>query len=132
MEIKKLMNIEIFSEIDQIILHLSRDNNIKKFIFKISGTDSYLVPSSFFSLQGLEHLELSYCTFELPIMNRLRNLLGPWPHKLPISLPHLRILVLGVCFDDLSTVLCVICSCPNLEKIKAEMCWEAVLSKNFQ
>ncbi|KAL7606992.1 hypothetical protein Lser_V15G15199 [Lactuca serriola] len=44
------------------------------------------------------------------------------PHKLPISLPHLRILVLGVCFVDLSTVLCVISSSPNLEKIKVEMC----------
>ncbi|XP_023748202.1 F-box/FBD/LRR-repeat protein At1g13570 isoform X2 [Lactuca sativa] len=46
------------------------------------------------------------------------------PHKLPISLPHLRILILNVCFLDLSTVLCVISSSPNLEKIKVEMCWD--------
>ncbi|CAH1416833.1 unnamed protein product [Lactuca virosa] len=185
----------IFSEIDQMILHFSRSNNIKKFTFLICGA-FYLLPCSFFSLQGLEHLDLTHCEFELPLMNkgfsRLKSLrlfevnitnkmlfqfltncplleeftwargyytntklsecefvelfkclplvqvlkisqlyiehLGAgsnsMPHKLPISLPHLRILVLNVCFLDLSTVLCVISSSPNLEKIKVEMCWD--------
>ncbi|XP_023748227.1 F-box/FBD/LRR-repeat protein At1g13570-like [Lactuca sativa] len=194
LEFSLFVNSEIFSEIDQIILHLSRGNNLKKFIFEILGTDTYLLPRSFFSLQGLEYLDLSYCTFELPLMyngfSRLKTLrfcdvsitidmlfqflincpiveefawlrdywidmeiteyefvelfkclpsiqvlefsrlyIKPlaacgMPHKLPISLPHLRILVLGVCFVDLSTVLCVINSCPNLEKIKMEMYWD--------
>lgn len=185
----------IFSEIDQMILHFSRSNNIKKFTFLICG-EFYLLPCSFFSLQGLEHLDLTHCEFDLPLMNkgfnRLKNLrlfevditnkmlrgfltncplleeftwargyytntklsecefvelfkclpsiqvlrisqlyiehLGAgsnsMPHKLPISLPHLRILILNVCFLDLSTVLCVISSSPNLEKIKVEMCWD--------
>ncbi|KAL4586524.1 hypothetical protein LXL04_011160 [Taraxacum kok-saghyz] len=49
---------------------------------------------------------------------------GGMPHKLPISLPHLRILVLDVCCLELSYALSVINSSPNLEKIKIEMCWE--------
>ncbi|CAH1416819.1 unnamed protein product [Lactuca virosa] len=190
-----IIETEIYSEIDQIILHLSRDNNINKFIFKILGIDSYLLPRSFFSLQGLEHLDLSYCIFEFPLMNkgfsRLKCLrfcevdithkmlfrfltncplleeftwardyrnteltecdlvklfkclplvqvlkihklyikdLGAgsysMPHTLPISLPHLKVLVLGVCFLELSTVLCVINSSPNVEKVKVEICWD--------
>ncbi|KAL7606989.1 hypothetical protein Lser_V15G15196 [Lactuca serriola] len=190
-----IIETEIYSEIDQIILHLSKDNNIKKFVLKILGINSYLLPRSFFSLQGLEHLDLSYCIFEFPLMNkgfsRLKNLrfcevdithkmlfrfltncplleeftwardyrntvltecdlvklfkclplvqvlkihklyikdLGAgsssMPHKLPISLPHLKVLVLGVCFLELSTVLCVINSSPNMEKIKVEICWD--------
>ncbi|KAL4576597.1 hypothetical protein LXL04_012693 [Taraxacum kok-saghyz] len=49
---------------------------------------------------------------------------GDIPHKLPVSLPHLRILVLEVCFLELSSVLCVINSSPNLEKIKIKMYWD--------
>nr|KAJ0210367.1 hypothetical protein LSAT_V11C400165070 [Lactuca sativa] len=155
-------------QIDQIILHLSKDNNIKKFIFKIFGTDNYLryplplMNKGFSRLKSLCFSEVDIttrCFFNsLPIAPSLRNLLGleniqiqslpsviwlsfisvlkvsklyikdlgvgsnSMPHKLPISLPHLRILVLGVCFVDLSTVLCVISSSPNLEKIKVEMC----------
>ncbi|XP_052626778.1 F-box/FBD/LRR-repeat protein At1g13570 [Lactuca sativa] len=58
---------EIFNEIDQIILHLSWSKNIKKFIFEVYQFDEYYkLPSSFFSLQGLEHLFLKYCIIELP------------------------------------------------------------------
>ncbi|KAL4586530.1 hypothetical protein LXL04_011166 [Taraxacum kok-saghyz] len=42
---------------------------------------------------------------------------GSMPRKLPVTLPHLRTLVLKVCFYELSTVLCMISSFPNLEKI---------------
>ncbi|KAL4586532.1 hypothetical protein LXL04_011168 [Taraxacum kok-saghyz] len=183
---------EISSEIDQMILHLSRsNNNIKKFIYKSHPSIPYYnPPCSFFSLKGLEHIDLSYFTclhpsrikgfsmlkslrfyngyftnnmvlyflsnsplleefiwikegllylsecelFELfkyvPSVQKMeisqlciRHLdAGGMPHKLPISLPHLRILVLQVCFLELLTVLCVISSSPNLEKIKIEMC----------
>ncbi|XP_042757508.1 FBD-associated F-box protein At5g56370 [Lactuca sativa] len=177
---------EIVNEIDQIILHLSRSKNIKRFTFEISSIDEYYkLPFSFFSLQGLEHLSLKYCKIEVPSMfngfsmlkslifedgiitaNMLQQLLtscplleeftlvrsilllmkklfqlipsykgsgnhaivyhgsNSMPHMLPISLVHLRILDLGVCFLELSFVLCVISSSPNLEKIKVEICWD--------
>ncbi|KAL4586525.1 hypothetical protein LXL04_011161 [Taraxacum kok-saghyz] len=46
------------------------------------------------------------------------------PHKLPVTLPHLRVLVLDVCCFELSSVLCVVNSSSNLEKIKIEICWD--------
>ncbi|KAL4586531.1 hypothetical protein LXL04_011167 [Taraxacum kok-saghyz] len=75
------------SEIDQIILHLSRRNkNIKKFkfVFRTLGTSNCLLPRSIFSLQGLEHLHLSYCKFEPPLLNtgfrmlKSLHLCKPW------------------------------------------------------
>ncbi|CAH1416829.1 unnamed protein product [Lactuca virosa] len=57
-------------------------------------------------------------------IKRLASGSNSMPHKLPISLPRLRILDLCVCFLELSTVLRVICSSPNLEKIKVKMCWD--------
>ncbi|KAL4579004.1 hypothetical protein LXL04_015139 [Taraxacum kok-saghyz] len=183
----------ICSEIDQIILHLSSSNNVKKIVLKIWVTDGYQLPGSFYSLQGLEHIDLTYCTFEPPLMNtgfsmlkrlhfwrcpvtsktllgfltksplleqftwtghsgtyielteselvemfkclpsvqvfeismlHIKHLVaGSMPHKLPISLPHLKILDLGVCYLELFSLLCVISSSPNLEKLKLEMCW---------
>ncbi|KAL7606549.1 hypothetical protein Lser_V15G15206 [Lactuca serriola] len=60
---------EIVNEIDQIILHLSRSKNIKKFIFEVYRYDGYYkLPCSFFSLHGLEHLSLKYCVIEIPSM----------------------------------------------------------------
>ncbi|CAH1416828.1 unnamed protein product [Lactuca virosa] len=175
---------EIVNEIDQIILHLSRSKNIKKFTFEISSIDEYYkLLCSFFSLQGLEHLSLKYCKIEVPsvfngfsmlkslifedgiitanmlqqlltscplfeeftlvrsillLMKKLFQLipsykgsgnhavvyLGSIPHKLSISLVHLRILDLSVCFLEISFVLCVISSSPNFEKITVEICWD--------
>ncbi|CAH1416820.1 unnamed protein product [Lactuca virosa] len=189
---------ETVNELDQIILHLSRSNNSKKFNFKLCLAERfeiYKIPSSFFSLQGLEHLDLTYCAFELPSIFhgfiflkslRFRNVeiaakmlqklltrcpllekfilienqegfttggdtctfielfeclpsiqvlkisetyikhfaAGGMPQTLPTPLIHLRILVFNVCFlekDELSSVLCVISSSPNLEKIRMEM-----------
>ncbi|KAL7606988.1 hypothetical protein Lser_V15G15195 [Lactuca serriola] len=57
---------EIVNEIDMIILHLSWNKNIKKFIFEC--VIGYKLPCSFFSLQELEHLDLRCCKFELPHM----------------------------------------------------------------
>ncbi|CAH1416812.1 unnamed protein product [Lactuca virosa] len=151
LEFSLFVNTEIFSEIDQIILHLLRDNNIKKFIFNISGTDSYLVPSSFFSLQGLEHLELSYCTFELPIMNRgfsrlktlrfcpvciANEMLFQFLTNCPIveeftwlindwidvEITEYELVELFRCLPSIQIL--EISRSPNLEKIKVEMCWE--------
>ncbi|KAI3763939.1 hypothetical protein L2E82_13937 [Cichorium intybus] len=186
---------EIVNELDQIMLHLSWRKNIKKFIFQISlFRGDYKLPCSFFSWQGLEYLNLTYCAFEPPLMfngfsmlkclvfyevritiNILQRFLincpvleeftlnghfeeefigdkctivelfkclpsvqvveitGYYmkplaacgiPQKLPTSLVHLRILVLAMCFqsqDGLSSILCVINSSPNLEKIKMTM-----------
>ncbi|KAL4586527.1 hypothetical protein LXL04_011163 [Taraxacum kok-saghyz] len=152
------------SEIDQIILHLSRsNNNIKKFAFENWGTISCVLPRPIFSLEGLEHLHLTYCDFEPPLLNKgFRYLMqksynpdielneSEWvellkclpsvqvlelsqliikhldaddmPQKQAISLPNLRILVLDICFIELSFVLYMISGSPNLEKIKLKMC----------
>ncbi|CAI9278694.1 unnamed protein product [Lactuca saligna] len=61
-----ISNAEIADEIDQIILHLSWSKNIKNFIFR--SFKFYKLPCSFFSLQGLECLELLYCKIEIPLM----------------------------------------------------------------
>ncbi|CAH1416824.1 unnamed protein product [Lactuca virosa] len=66
---------EIYDEIDQIILHLSKSKKIKKFIFKSWSNDNielfffkrHKLPSVFFSLQGLEHIHLTHCVIELPL-----------------------------------------------------------------
>ncbi|XP_023748226.1 F-box/FBD/LRR-repeat protein At1g13570 [Lactuca sativa] len=189
-----ISNAEIANEIDQIILHLSWSKNIKKFYFGIYK--SYKLPFSFFSLQGLECLELLFCKIEIPLMfngfsmlkylrfydvkitaKMLQQFLTACPllegitftgnhrtdftggdkftfvelfkclpliqgvkfsrvyikhftaggmsQKLPTSLVYLRILFLDqVCFhkhDELSSILCVINSSPNLENIKLKM-----------
>ncbi|XP_023748224.1 F-box/FBD/LRR-repeat protein At1g13570 [Lactuca sativa] len=185
-----IANVGIDNEIDKIIVHLSWSKNIKKFILEITSIGEYYkLPCSFFSFQGWEHLDLSFCKIELPLMfngfNMLKSLVfnevkmtakvlikfltncplleeftstphaqtcftettfvelfkclpsiqvleisrlcikhlaGSIPRKLPISLPHLRIVVLSVCLLGLSAVLCVISSSPNLEKIELEIC----------
>ncbi|CAH1416826.1 unnamed protein product [Lactuca virosa] len=66
---------KIVDEIDQIIFHLSKSKNIKKFIFKfwskydfrLQYVKRYKLPSVFFSLQGLEQLHLAHCVIELPL-----------------------------------------------------------------
>ncbi|KAL4586529.1 hypothetical protein LXL04_011165 [Taraxacum kok-saghyz] len=71
LEFSLIVTAEDFSsEIDQILLHLSRRNNIKKFVFETSGNPSLWLPPSIFSLQGLEHLHLSYCGFEPLLLNK--------------------------------------------------------------
>ncbi|KAL4579003.1 hypothetical protein LXL04_015138 [Taraxacum kok-saghyz] len=153
---------EICSEIDHIMLHLSRSNDIKKFIFKnfMWETPIYALPCSFFSLQGLEHLDLSYCRFESSSMykgfSKLKSLrfsyvfitnqmvLGflancpllvefTWNNvdieltegvlvELFMCLPSVQVLEISNLHIKHSSVLCVISSSPNLEKIKLEMC----------
>lgn len=66
---------KVVDAIDQIILHLSRHSNIKKFIFKIWSNDifkgffskRYELHSLVFSLHGLEHLDLTCCVIKLPL-----------------------------------------------------------------
>nr|XP_043625798.1 F-box/FBD/LRR-repeat protein At1g13570-like [Erigeron canadensis] len=46
------------------------------------------------------------------------------PNKLPVSLVHLKILFMGVCFmdhDEVSSALCLIKSSPNLEKLMLKL-----------
>ncbi|XP_023748197.1 F-box/FBD/LRR-repeat protein At1g13570 [Lactuca sativa] len=61
-----IVDAEIVNEIDMIILHLSWNKNIKKFIFEC--VEGYKLPCSFFSFQELEHLDLRCCKIELPHM----------------------------------------------------------------
>ncbi|KAI3763945.1 hypothetical protein L2E82_13943 [Cichorium intybus] len=63
----KIFDTKIDNEIDQIILHLSLSKNIKKFLFDCA-TYGYKLPLSFFSMQGLECIDLMYCKLELPLM----------------------------------------------------------------
>lgn len=56
--------LEMYSELDQIIYHLSKSNSVKKLL--ISNNYCYKLPSLFFSLQGLKVLELVNCEFEPP------------------------------------------------------------------
>ncbi|KAI3763940.1 hypothetical protein L2E82_13938 [Cichorium intybus] len=74
-------------------------------------------------------LELFKCLPTIQVVNisriyTKRFAAGGMSQKLPNSLVHLKILILAVCFqkqDELSSVLCVISSSPNLEKIELEV-----------
>nr|GEU91150.1 retrotransposon protein, putative, Ty3-gypsy subclass [Tanacetum cinerariifolium] len=59
--------LEMYSELDQIIYYLSKSNSVKKLSFEISNNYRYKLPSLFFSLQGLKSLELLNCGFEPPL-----------------------------------------------------------------
>ncbi|CAI9278677.1 unnamed protein product [Lactuca saligna] len=57
---------EIVNEIDQIILHLSRSKNIKKFTFEISSIDEYYkLPFSFTYLSNTVKLRFHQCLMDL-------------------------------------------------------------------
>ncbi|KAI3497936.1 hypothetical protein L1887_33569 [Cichorium endivia] len=66
---------KVVDAIDQIMLHLSRRVNIKKLIFKIQSKNGYenlfskryKLPSLFFSLRGLDHVDLTCCEIKLPL-----------------------------------------------------------------
>nr|GEX25027.1 protein TORNADO 1 [Tanacetum cinerariifolium] len=77
--------LDMASEFDQIILHLSRSNHVKKLAFEILTNHYWKLPSLFFTLQGLEYLEITNCGM---------------PQKLPISLVRHKSLYLDVCFME--------------------------------
>ncbi|KAM0058866.1 putative FBD domain, leucine-rich repeat domain superfamily, F-box-like domain superfamily [Helianthus debilis subsp. tardiflorus] len=52
---------DTYFEIDQIILHLSRNHTIMKLRLDFLGLSSYRLPLSFFSLRHLTDLYLEYC-----------------------------------------------------------------------
>ncbi|GJR30066.1 F-box/FBD/LRR-repeat protein-like protein [Tanacetum coccineum] len=53
-------------EIDQIILHLSRNATVEKFTLSIGVGDGHKLLPSFFTLQQLVRLELRNCAFQPP------------------------------------------------------------------
>ncbi|GKC57655.1 F-box/FBD/LRR-repeat protein-like protein, partial [Tanacetum coccineum] len=59
--------LEMYSELDQIIYYLSKSNNMKKLSFDISDNYRYKLPSLFFSLQRSKVLKLVNCGFEPPL-----------------------------------------------------------------
>ncbi|XP_071739429.1 uncharacterized protein [Rutidosis leptorrhynchoides] len=127
------LDLNLETEFDQIILYLSRKINVKDLIINTWHT-FYKQPSSFFSLQGLESLELINSSFEPPIdydevsveemsFNFVKLFQCGMPHKLPTSL-HLKYVQLDVCLreqDVISSVLCIIRSSPNLEQLSFAM-----------
>ncbi|GJU32381.1 F-box/FBD/LRR-repeat protein-like protein, partial [Tanacetum coccineum] len=68
--------LNMVSEFDQIILHLSRSNHVKKLVFEIL-TNHWKLPSLFFTLKGLEYLDITNCVFKPPLtfkgFNRLSS-----------------------------------------------------------
>ncbi|GJX82362.1 F-box/FBD/LRR-repeat protein-like protein [Tanacetum coccineum] len=70
--------LEMVSEIDRAILYLSRSNTLKYYNLENCSPKSYKFPSSFFSLQQIEHIDVSYCDFEPPLtfsgFSKLRSL----------------------------------------------------------
>ncbi|KAM0016812.1 putative F-box domain-containing protein [Helianthus debilis subsp. tardiflorus] len=54
-------------EIDQIILHLSRNYALKEFQLWISSGDKYKLLPAFFNLQHLRALKLQNCAFQPPV-----------------------------------------------------------------
>lgn len=64
-----ISELESCSEIDQLILHLSR-NSVEKFTLYIWKGELYKVPSSLFSCMKLMHLNLRSCVFKPPMTFR--------------------------------------------------------------
>ncbi|KAI3731645.1 hypothetical protein L1987_62834 [Smallanthus sonchifolius] len=54
-------------EIDQIILHLSRNATLKQFLLRISSGDQHKLLPAFFKLQQLVVLVLQNCAFQPPL-----------------------------------------------------------------
>lgn len=63
--------LESCCEIDQIILHLSRNTALEKFTLRMRYGNHHTLPPSFFSLQNLTHLELHSCSVH-PLSNLSR------------------------------------------------------------
>ncbi|KAK9051148.1 hypothetical protein SSX86_027774 [Deinandra increscens subsp. villosa] len=69
---------QMFSEVDQIINYLSRGSSVNELILVVRD-NYYKLPVSFFSLQGLESIELQNCVLEPPVtfngFSRLRRIM---------------------------------------------------------
>ncbi|KAJ0635745.1 putative leucine-rich repeat domain superfamily, F-box-like domain superfamily [Helianthus annuus] len=75
-------------EIDQIILHLSRNHTVKKlkFHFKDFNSCMYCLPVSFFSLHHLTDLDLEFCgIYHKPIFNGFSSLTSLSLRRIGIS-----------------------------------------------
>nr|GEV45617.1 protein TORNADO 1 [Tanacetum cinerariifolium] len=68
--------LDMASEFDQIIVYLSRSNHVKKLAFEILTNHYWKLPSLFFTLQGLEYLEITNCVFEPPLTFKWFNRLS--------------------------------------------------------
>ncbi|KAJ0432733.1 putative F-box-like domain superfamily protein [Helianthus annuus] len=77
---------DTYFELDQIILHLSRNHTIMKLRLDFLGLSSYRLPLSFFSLRHLTDLYLEYCDIgHEPTFNGFGNLTSLSLSKLSIS-----------------------------------------------
>ncbi|KAI3686560.1 hypothetical protein L1987_80239 [Smallanthus sonchifolius] len=90
-------------EIDQIILHLSRNHTVKKLAFYFYDLSTYSLPLSFFSLHHLTDLDLEYCCFN---------------HK-PIFIGFGSLTRLSLNFISISreTLLHLLSNCPSLKTL---------------
>ncbi|KAI7736647.1 hypothetical protein M8C21_028452, partial [Ambrosia artemisiifolia] len=91
-------------EIDQIILHLSRNHTIKKLTFNFNDQSSYGLPLSFFtSLPQLTDLDLEHCVINhKPIFNGFGSLTR-------LSLSNISI--------SKETLLHLLSNCPSLKSL---------------
>ncbi|KAJ0667130.1 putative FBD domain, leucine-rich repeat domain superfamily, F-box-like domain superfamily [Helianthus annuus] len=91
-------------EIDQIILHLSRNHNVKKITLNFWPENSYPLPLSFFLLHHLTHLYLQYCDFDHePTFNGFGNLTS-----LSLSRPSI----------STKSLLHLLSNCPSLKSFR--------------
>ncbi|KAJ0754194.1 putative FBD domain, leucine-rich repeat domain superfamily, F-box-like domain superfamily [Helianthus annuus] len=73
-------------EIDQILLHLSRNHTLKRLTLDFLGCNSYCLPLCVFSLRHLTDLHLEHCYVDLkPIFNGLGSLVRLTLNKTWIS-----------------------------------------------
>ncbi|MFS7909571.1 putative leucine-rich repeat domain superfamily, F-box-like domain superfamily [Helianthus anomalus] len=84
-------DIHTYFEIDQIILHLSRNHTVMKLRLEFWGEISYRLPLSFFSLRQLTDLYLENCDIDHePTFNGFGNLTSLSLRRLTISRKSLR------------------------------------------
>ncbi|KAJ0428596.1 putative FBD domain, F-box-like domain superfamily protein [Helianthus annuus] len=93
-----------FFEIDQIILHLSRNHTLKKLTLSFWETGVYKLPSSVFSLHHLTDLHLEWC--DIDHKQIFNGSLG--------SLTSLSLLEVGISNE---TLLRLLSKCPSLKRL---------------
>ncbi|KAI3731644.1 hypothetical protein L1987_62833 [Smallanthus sonchifolius] len=115
-----ISELESCCEIDQIILHLSRNTALDKFTLCMGLGNNHKLPSSFFSFQNLTHLELQKCVI----------------HPLASFYGFGRLT--SLCFYDViitkSTLLRFLSCCPKIKNftlIEDELCFTESVCSDF-
>ncbi|XP_071740029.1 F-box/FBD/LRR-repeat protein At1g13570-like [Rutidosis leptorrhynchoides] len=85
-----IIDLDLVTEFDAIILYLSRRTNVKDLII-YNSNNFYKLPNPFFSLQGLEYIRLRHCNFEPPVtFNGFNKLKSLWFENVQVSVKALQ------------------------------------------